>query len=922
MEEKKLFLLDAYALIFRAYYAMKNSQRVTSKGLNTSAIFGFVNTLEEILKKEQPTHIAVCFDPAGKTFRHEMYPEYKAGREATPEDIKAAIPYIKDIIRAYRIPIVEVEGYEADDVIGTLALKAGEAGFATYIMSPDKDLGQLVGGNVKIYRPGVKGQGAEIRGAEEVCSLFGINEPKQVIDLLALMGDKVDNIIGCPGVGEKTASKLILEYGSVENIIANSGQLKGALKTKIESNVDNILFSKKLATIATDAPVEFRPEELERRSLDADEIRRLFGELEFRTLLSRVLGSSADAPAVSVPAPAPKASSAQGSLFDEFLEPSAEAVQPVAEAAGSYVVADAESLPGWVEKAESAGVCGLSFVTTAADAMLSRLKGVAVAVSGSEAFYVELDGSTVPAALKRLLENPAVEKVGNDLKRPMIVLRRLGVELAEPYYDNAVAHYLLQPEMNHGLERLAEIYLSQQLPAVELPAGVKANRFDPAVDLDAAALCRIAGAAACANLQLRPVFDRQLEEKKMCHLLNDIEFPLIAVLADMEMAGVRIDVPTLNAYSLVLTERMEAIEKECRELAGVDFNVSSPMQVGEVLFEHLKLDPKAKKTGRGQYSTTEEILEKLRSRHPVVGKILEVRKLKKLLSTYVNALPELINPETGKIHTTFNQTVTATGRLSSTAPNLQNIPIRNDDGREIRKAFIPDEGHVFFSADYSQIELRIVANISQDPAMVEAFLEGQDIHKATAAKIFHENIEDVTPDQRRKAKTANFGMIYGISTFGLSERLQIPRSEAKEIIEGYFRTFPGVRRFMDDSIARTRELGYVTTLFGRHRLLPDINSRNAVVRGYAERNAINAPIQGTAADIIKIAMVRISRRFKAEGIRSKMIIQVHDELNFDVLPEELELVTRVVKEEMENAYKGTVPLVADYGSGANWLEAH
>ena len=535
---------------------------------------------------------------------------------------------------------------------------------------------------------------------------------------------------------------------------------------------------------------------------------------------------------------------------------------------------------------------------------------------------MELDGSTVPAALKRLLENPAVEKVGNDLKRPMIVLRRLGVELAEPYYDNAVAHYLLQPEMNHGLERLAEIYLSQQLPAVELPAGVKANRFDPAVDLDAAALCRIAGAAACANLQLRPVFDRQLEEKKMCHLLNDIEFPLIAVLADMEMAGVRIDVPTLNAYSLVLTERMEAIEKECRELAGVDFNVSSPMQVGEVLFEHLKLDPKAKKTGRGQYSTTEEILEKLRSKHPVVGKILEVRKLKKLLSTYVNALPELINPETGKIHTTFNQTVTATGRLSSTAPNLQNIPIRNDDGREIRKAFIPDEGHVFFSADYSQIELRIVANISQDPAMVEAFLEGQDIHKATAAKIFHENIEDVTPDQRRKAKTANFGMIYGISTFGLSERLQIPRSEAKEIIEGYFRTFPGVRRFMDDSIARTRELGYVTTLFGRHRLLPDINSRNAVVRGYAERNAINAPIQGTAADIIKIAMVRISRRFKAEGIRSKMIIQVHDELNFDVLPEELELVTRVVKEEMENAYKGTVPLVADYGSGANWLEAH
>lgn len=905
---------------------MKYSQRFTSKNMNTSAIFGFVNTLEEILRKETPTHIAVCFDPAGKTFRHEMFDGYKAGREATPEDIRIAIPYIKDIIRAYRIPVIEVDGYEADDVIGTLAVKSRAYGFSTFIMSPDKDLGQLVDETVKIYRPGYKGQPAEVRGIKEIRELFGIDEPKQIIDLLALMGDKVDNIAGCPGVGEKTASKLISEFGSVEQLVANTDKLRGSLREKVAKNVDNILFSKKLATICTDVPIDFDEEAMARKPMDEDRIRALFEELEFRSLLARVLGEKTATPAPAVKKAEPKIK-AQGSLFDELLEPTPEASVASRVVSGRFTLADESTLAALVDKAIKGGKCGICVVSENEDAMRTHLAGVAVAIADGEAFYVAVpDDDSMDFArpeLQRLFGDRTLLKAGNDWKRSIIVLHRNGIHISEPYYDNAIAHYLLQPEMNHGLDRLSEIYLSETLPEVVVPEGVKANKFDMARDLQPDAVCPVACGRACANFRLHPVLDAMVAEKQMSHLLNDIEFPLVAVLADMEMAGVRIDVPTLQAYSVTLTQRMENIEKECMELAGKTFNASSPAQVGEVLFEHLNLDPRAKRSGsRGQYSTTEEILEKLRSRHPIVGKILEFRKVKKLLSTYVNALPELINPETGKIHTTFNQTVTATGRLSSTNPNLQNIPIRNDEGREIRKAFIPDEGHVFFSADYSQIELRIVANISGDEAMVGAFLAGDDIHRATAAKIFHESIADVTDDQRRKAKTANFGMIYGISTFGLAERLQIPRQEAKEIIEGYFRTFPGVQRFMEESIERTRHLGYVTTLFGRHRLLPDINSRNAVVRGYAERNAINAPVQGTAADIIKIAMVRIHKRFEEEGIRSKMIIQVHDELNFDVLPEELEQVRKIVKEEMEGAYSATVPLVADCGSGSNWLEAH
>lgn len=919
MEQKKLFLLDAYALIFRAYHAMKYSPRFTSGGMNTSAIFGFVNTLEEVLRKENPTHIAVCFDPAGKTFRHEMFADYKAGREATPEDIKVAVPYIKDIIRAYGIPVVEKEGYEADDVIGTLATMSRSRGFSTFIMSPDKDLSQLVDPSVKIYRPGYKGQPAEVRGEKEVCDVFGINRPIQVIDILALMGDKVDNIVGCPGVGEKTASKLILEFDSVENLIANTDKLKGALKTKVESNVDNILFSKKLATICTEVPIEFDEEAYSRHPVDEAAIRDIFGKLEFRSLLSRVLGDKAEAK----PAQKPKPAFGELSLFgDDMTDAAAAEAEPApTEHTCKTIIATDANIDELVDKALSQKTIGIHMVCTAPNAMEAVPAGIAVALSPDEAFYLEATEESAFDIL-RILKSETVEKVGINLKFDMVVVLNIAEKLAAPYYDVAIAHYLLQPEMSHSINRLAEIYLKKILPDYQLPATAKANKFNPALSLEIEDIAKVACARAAACLELKPVFDKKLEEEKMAHLLHDIELPLVEVLADMERTGVRIDTDALAAYSKALTQRLADIERTCIDLAGIQFNVGSPAQVGEVLFDKLKIDEKAKKTKTGQYSTTEEVLEKLSGKHPIVGKILEFRKIKKLLSTYVNALPELINPHTGKIHTTYNQTVTATGRLSSTNPNLQNIPIRNDDGREIRKAFIPDDGHSFFSADYSQIELRIVANISKDEALVEAFLAGEDIHRATAAKIFHECTEDVTDDQRRKAKTANFGMIYGISAFGLSERLQIPRSEAKQLIEGYFKTFPGVRRFMDQSIEMAKEKGFVTTLFGRRRMLPDITSRNAVVRGYAERNAINAPIQGTAADIIKIAMNRIYRRFDREGIRSKMLLQVHDELNFDVVPGEEDSVSRIVKEEMEAAFSGTVPLVADCGSGANWLEAH
>lgn len=896
MSEKKLFLLDAYALIFRAYYAVGSSPRFTSSGINTSAIFGFVNTLEDVLRKENPTHIAVCFDPAGPTFRHEMYAEYKAGRESTPEAIKEAVPYIKDIIKAYNIPVMEVAGYEADDVIGTLAVKSRGKSFDTYIMSPDKDLSQLVDDTVRIYRPGYKGQPAEVRGEKEVCEIFGIDRPEQVIDILALMGDKADNIKGCPGVGEKTASKLVKEWGSVERLIANTPSLKGALRQKVEENIDSITFSKTLATICTDVPLDFDEHILQRKPINADAIREIFTKLEFRTLLSRVLGEQANpAPKINRVEKLKSEPTMMGSLFDFPTE------EEVIQLPKCVVVssADADAIVVKILREKRVAIFP---VIKGTEAMTATIRGIAVIWGDNSVFFP----ASLLQYLKPLLQSEKIEKVGIELKRTIVALRRKDVQFSAPYYDVAVAHYLLQPEMSRSLERLCDTYLHYSLP--EMP--VDDNPAD------------VAAIYARACLQLADEFAPMLDAEGVTSLLYDVELPLIEVLADMEYSGVRVDVKALNAYSLTLTERLRIIEDECHQMAGRQFNVSSPAQVGEVLFGDLHLDTKVKRTKTGQYSTTEEILEKMRHKHIIVGKILEFRKVKKLLSTYVNALPALINPQTGKIHTTFNQTVTATGRLSSTNPNLQNIPIRNDDGKEIRKAFIPDEGHLFFSADYSQIELRIVANISNDKAMVEAFLAGEDIHRATAAKIFHKTIADVTEDERRKAKTANFGMVYGISAFGMAERLQISRSEAKEIIDGYFATFPGVKTFMEASVEEAKKKGFVTTLFGRRRMLADINSRNAVVRGYAERNAINAPIQGTAADIIKIAMISVWRRMKNEGLMSKMILQVHDELNFDVIPSELPIVERIVKEEMENAYSGIVPLVASCGVGANWLEAH
>ena len=922
MEQKRLFLLDAYALIFRAYYALAQSPRIASNGMNTSAIFGFVNTLQEVLTKEQPTHIAVCFDPPGPTFRHEAYEAYKAEREATPEDIKIAVPYIKEILQAYRIPVVEVPGYEADDVIGTLARQASVQGFTTYMMTPDKDYGQLVDGNTFIFKPGWRGGDFEVRGVKEVCAKYEIERPCQVIDILALMGDKVDNIPGCPGVGQVTAIKLIKQFGSVEGLLENTAALKGALKAKVEANAEQIKFSKFLATIKTDVPVQLDEEQLRRRSIDAAALKAVFEKLEFKTFITRILGKDATAaaqPAGKTQQAQPKPQAAQRSLFDD----------DGAVAAAESVVADygvAGDVAAVAARVPVGGEIGLATVITGEEPMRSRLLGVAIAFGGGKAVYVPVKGGDTEAvaAMLRKVLGKCSAMVSGDVKRDMIMLRGIGVEVPSgKYFDTAVAHYLLQPEVaNHSTARLAETLLGAEATPLESLTGPRGKNYRELSQLTPQELCGYACQQADYALRLRPLLQEKIEQMGMQRLLCDIELPLIEVLAAMEMAGVRIDVVALNEYSRELTQKMDALEAECMELAGVPFNTSSPAQVGEVIFGQLGLDPKAKKTRTGQYSTTEEVLAKLKDRHPIVGKILELRGIRKLLSTYVNALPQLINPATGRIHTTYNQTVTATGRLSSTNPNIQNIPVRNEEGREIRRAFIPASGNLFFSADYSQIELRLVADMSGDETMVGAFLAGEDIHALTAAKIYHEPIENVTPDQRRKAKTANFGILYGISAFGLSERLEIPRSEATMLIDGYFSTFPGVRRYIDQSIAHAHEKGYVSTLYGRRRALPDINSRNGNLRSFSERNAINAPIQGTAADIIKIAMIRIYRRFKEAGLQSKMIMPVHDELNFDVVPEEIDRVREIVKTEMENAYHGRVPLTASCGVADNWLDAH
>lgn len=927
MEHKRLFLLDAYALIFRAYYALIKMPRITSTGLNTSAVFGFVNTLEELLRKEKPTHIAICFDPPGPTFRHEAFEAYKGEREATPEDIKISVPIIKEIIRAYRIPIIEIEGYEADDVIGTLATKAGNEGFSTFMMTPDKDFGQLVSDNVFQYKPGYRGGEFEIRGVKEVCERYEISSPDKVIDLLALMGDKVDNIPGCPGVGEKTAIKLINDFGSIENLIENTDSLKGALKKKVEDNKEQIVFSKFLATIKTDVPIDCDIEELKLQQADIEELTSIFRRLEFRTLIDKIAKKNDTDSASKISAQPPQA--IQGSLFDDISEeePKTPMKSEIYEinTQNYHIIKNSDEI-GEIERfiAES-GECAVFIVAQGDSDMTAQWVGTALALHNGKTYYIDNAITGAKEFIVSLHANEKIKVVSSQTKRDYVIISNSGLSSSEPirnYYDITIAHYLLQPEIRHSIDNLALQYLNLSLVSYSEIAGSKGAKQLPMQSIGIDKLSNWACQQADATMRLYPILSQSIEKENLSELLNEIELPLTRVLAEIEIAGVRIDVAALNEASETLTARLDGIETEIHALVGENFNIGSPAQVGEILFDKLKLDPKAKKTKTGQYSTSEEVLEKISHLHPVVNKILEYRQLKKLLSTYLNALPNTINPTTGKIHTTYNQTVTATGRLSSTDPNLQNIPVRDEIGREIRRAFIADEGHTFLSADYSQIELRLVADFSNDKVMLDAFANDKDIHAITAAKIYKTPLEEVTATQRRNAKTANFGILYGISAFGLASRLGIPRSEAKQLIDGYFETFPTVQQYMSEAIEKARENGYVTTIKGRKRMLPDINSRNAVVRGYAERNAINAPIQGSAADIIKIAMVNIFDEIAKRGLKSKMIMQVHDELNFDVLPQELDIIKELVCRNMQNAYNGRVSLTASCGTGPNWLTAH
>jgi DNA polymerase-1 len=921
----KLFLLDAYALIYRSYYALIRTPRVNSKGFNTSAIMGFVNTLEEVLKKENPTHIGVAFDPPGPTFRHKAFEEYKAQREETPEVIRESVPIIKDIIRAYNIPILEVPYYEADDVIGTIAKKtSGE--YEVFMMTPDKDYAQLVDKNIFIYKPKYGSNDFEVLGIPEILKKYGLTNPLQMIDLLGLMGDKSDNIPGCPGVGEVIAKKLINEFGSIENLLENTGNLKGALKTKIEENKEIILFSKFLATIKTDVPIDFIPGELIREEINEPVLRQIFDELEFRQLAARILGETKN-PVVAKKQPS------QLSLFGDWEDNSAtqnnySTFGSIESTPHNYFLLDNESkINELVERIKVQRNFTFDTETTGIDPLLAQLVGMSFALKEGEAYYLPVPEDREKAQktvnlLKEVLEDKTILKIGQNLKYDMNVLKKYRVQVDGPMFDTMIAHYLINPEYRHNLNYLAETYLNYQTIHIEELIGNKGknqlNMRQVSLDL----VVDYAAEDADISLKLKNIFEKSIEKDNFSDLFYNIEMPLVPVLADMEDAGVRLDIPALKESSLVLTKYLGEIEQEIFQMAGKEFNISSPKMVGEMLFDHLKIVETSKKTKSGQYTTSEDVLESLKSKHPVVEKILEYRKIKKLLSTYVDALPALISPVDGKVHTTYNQVTTATGRLSSTNPNLQNIPIKDEEGKEIRRAFIPDDGCLFMSVDYSQIELRIMAHLSEDKNMLEAFRSGQDIHAATASKIFGVPIPEVTRDMRRKAKTANFGIIYGISVFGLGEQLRIPRSEAKELIDGYFTTFPEVKTYMDKSIEIARKKGYVETIFHRKRFLPDITSRNSVVRGYAERNAINAPIQGSAADIIKVAMNRIYKRFKEGNLQSRMIMQVHDELNFNVLTDELDRVKQIVVEEMENAIQLKVPLVAECGVGQNWLEAH
>ena len=928
----KLFLLDAYALIYRSYYAFIKIPRINSKGQNTSAIFGFVNTLEDVLKKENPTHIGVAFDPSGPTFRHEAYEQYKAQREETPEVIRESVPVIKEIIKAYNIPLLEVPGYEADDVIGTLAKEASKNGFEVYMMTPDKDYGQLVEKNVYIYKPKYGSSEFEILGEKEIKEKYALKDPLQMIDLLGLMGDKSDNIPGCPGVGEVIAKNLLSEFGSIDNLLEHTADLKGAVKMRVESNKEMILFSKFLATIKTDVPIQFNPEELKRDEIDEKRLRDIFAQLEFRNLAARVFSDEKK----TTPLPSPKNEGFHGSLFPELeandgndaVEKKYSNLSDIKSIAHTYKTIMYESeIYGLIEKIYARKYVSFDTETTGIDPLTAELVGMSFSLDENYAFYLPVpekfdEARRLVMQFKPILESDRILKIGQNIKYDILVLKKYGIDVKGKMFDTMISHYLLNPELRHNMDYMAEAYLNYQTVHIDELIGAKGKNQLSMRQVPLNFITEYACEDADVTLKLKNVFEKKVEENNLSQLFYDIEMPLVKVLADMEAAGVRLDVEALKQSSQELTVLLIGLENEIYQMAGTQFNINSAKQVGEILFDRMKIVEKAPKTKTGQYTTSEDVLESLRSKHPVIGKLLEYRGLKKLLSTYIDALPTLVSPQTGKIHTTFNQTVTSTGRLSSTNPNLQNIPIRDEEGREIRKAFIPDEGCVFLSADYSQIELRIMAHLSGDKNMCDAFIAGQDIHASTASKIYKIPLEEVTRDMRRKAKTANFGIIYGISVFGLAERLNISRGEAKDLIDGYFETYPDVKKYMDASIEKARHQGYVETIFHRKRFLPDINSRNAVVRGYAERNAINAPIQGSAADIIKVAMVNIHNHFLHKNIQSKMILQVHDELNFSVFIEEIDVVKKIVIEEMENAIKLSVPLVADCGVGENWLEAH
>lgn len=930
----KLFLIDAYALIFRSYYAFLKSPRINSKGFNTSAVLGFVNTLEEILAKEHPTHLGVAFDPKGGTFRHELYKEYKAQREETPEVIRQSVPVIKEILEAYRIPILEVPGFEADDVIGTLSKKADELGITTYMMTPDKDYCQLVTERALIYKPKYGSAGYDILGPAQVLERYGLKSTDQVIDMLGLMGDSADNIPGCPGVGEKTAVKLISEFGGIDGLLANTDKLKGAIKDKVENNIEQIKFSRLLATIRTDVPIELDMESLVMCEPDEKKLVSLFEDLEFRNLIKRTRSIVPEKTEEPVILPKSKKEDGfHGDLFDLFQPdvqetPEFSSLKDLKSVQHTYHLIenehDAESL---AHKISVQDYFCFDTETTGTNPITAQIVGLSICFKEHEAFYVampkEKEGKQKMLEIFRtVFENPKTLKIGQNIKYDILILENYGIKVEGPMFDTMIAHYILQPELHHGMDYLAEIYLNYKTVHIEELIGEKGKGQKNMADLEPEKVYEYACEDADITLQLKGILEKELEKDGTTSLFTEIEMPLVKVLAYMERNGAMIDPNALGETSRLFTERMKALESEIYEAAGMSFNILSPKQVGEILFERMHIVDKPKKTKTGQYVTSEEVLETLKSDNPIVDLILKYRGLKKLLGTYVDALPELVNPDTGKIHTSYNQTVTATGRLSSSNPNLQNIPVRDEDGKEVRKAFIPEPGCKFFSADYSQIELRIMAHLSGDENMIEDFRLGHDVHAATAAKVFHKPIEEVTKSERSKAKTANFGIIYGISAFGLAQRMGVSRTEAKELIENYFLTYKGIKDYMDKSIEKAREKGYIETVLKRKRYLPDITSHNATVRGFAERNAINAPIQGSAADIIKKAMIGIYNRFRKENIKSTMILQVHDELNFNVVPGEEEIVEKIVIEEMQNAWPMSVPLIADCGWGNNWLEAH